>query len=249
MVETVTLTNTQPSPTLEQSAQALEPNSQAKQETQTTEVKSEISDRPNWLPDKFNNVEDLAKAYKELEQKFSSKQSPKDMKIDANTNTQPNKLEKFYDEYAQSGELSENSFQELEKLGFDRNLVNAYIEGQRAVSDKNDNAIMATVGGEDNYKNMVQWASENLEATEIDTFNNLLTNGSLEQIQLAVAGVNARYRNGTREPSLLSGSKSSGSLGYQSVAEMLSDMNNPKYNADPAFRKSVEDKIKLSSVV
>jgi len=249
MVETVTLTNTQASPTLEQSAQELETNLQAKQETQTTEVKSEISDRPNWLPDKFNNVEDLAKAYKELEQKFSTKQSPKDMKIDTDTNIQSNKLEKFYDEYAQSGEISENSFKELEKLGFDRNLVNAYIQGQRAISDKNDASIMATVGGEDNYKNMVQWASENLEASEIDTFNDLLTNGSLEQIQLAVAGVNARYRNGTREPNLLSGSKSNASLGYQSVAEMLSDMNNPKYNADPAFRKSVEDKIKLSSVV
>jgi len=49
-----------------------------KEETQTTE------ERPEWLPEKFKNAEDLAKAYGELEKQFSTKpkaQTPDDAKF------------------------------------------------------------------------------------------------------------------------------------------------------------------------
>ena len=32
----------------------------------------EVQDRPDWLPEKFNTPEDMAKAYSELEQQFHS---------------------------------------------------------------------------------------------------------------------------------------------------------------------------------
>ena len=40
-------------------------------DVQTTEA---TSDRPEWLPEKYNSGEDLAKAYKELESKLGSKE-------------------------------------------------------------------------------------------------------------------------------------------------------------------------------
>jgi len=249
MVEQVTITQQTQNPTLEQQAQTLDANSQSKPETQT----NEISTNPEWLPEKFSSVEELAKAYKELEQKFSSKQEPKatkDLKIEnqkpaENTNT----FDKFYNEFAEAGSLSEKSYSELEKMGLNKQLVDAYIAGQQALSERENASIMSSVGGEDNYKQMLDWSSKNLSEQEINTFNETLEKGTLQQVQLAVAGINARFLANTKEPNLYSGSKTTSNIGYQSVAEMLTDINNPKYKSDQAFRNSVEQKVKFSNVI
>ena len=54
------------SPTLEEQAKQQEEKSQP--EAQTQETSSE--ERPSWLPDKFSNAEELAKAYGALETKL-----------------------------------------------------------------------------------------------------------------------------------------------------------------------------------
>ena len=67
MVETVNVTDVKESnPSLEEQSQQQENQEQAKQN----------GDRPEWLPEKFANAEDLAKAYGELETKFSSDETP-----------------------------------------------------------------------------------------------------------------------------------------------------------------------------
>ena len=45
---------------------------------------------------------------------------------------------------------------------------------------------------------------QNLSKAEIDAFNNTVDNGSLEQAQLAIAGVNSKFQASTREPNLFS---------------------------------------------
>ena len=46
----------------------------------------EVQDRPDWLPEKFNTPEDMAKAYSELEQQFHSSRE------EANEAPGPNQL-------------------------------------------------------------------------------------------------------------------------------------------------------------
>lgn len=263
MVETVTVSQEENNPSLEEQSQTQD----ASQEAQTNESIEETSERPEWLPEKFSNAQELAKAYSELEKKFSSKE-PSDPSImearkqaeenqnnlkikepEQKTETQQNGLDKFYTEYEQSGSLSEQSYSELAKLGLDKNVVDAYISGQEALAEKHTASIMSAVGGQENYNNMIEWASQNLSKGEIDAFNNTVDRGTLEQAQLAIAGVNAKYQAQTREPNLFSGSKADSNLGYRSVAEMLTDINNPKYKTDTAFRKDVENKVKQSNVL
>ena len=62
----------------EQSKKQEETNSQTTPEAQTKETSSE---KPSWLPDKFSNAEELAKAYGELEKKLSSKVTTCFMKL------------------------------------------------------------------------------------------------------------------------------------------------------------------------
>ena len=60
----------------------------------STEDKTE---RPEWLPEKFQNAQELAKAYGELEKQFSSRpkeEVKEDVKIPEKTEAQTNSLEK-----------------------------------------------------------------------------------------------------------------------------------------------------------
>ena len=236
---------------------------QEKQEAQKTDEQvSETSEaRPDWLPEKFANAQELAKAYSELEKKQSQ---PKEEEIADEVKTteqlkiNKEKVEKetnisldsFYDEYAKTGNLSEKSYKDLAGKGLDKSLVDSYIAGQQALADKHVTSIHSVVGGQESYNNIVKWASENLTENEVQAFNQTMDNGTLDQAQLAISGIQAKYNAVNKEPSLFSGERADTSKGaYRSVGEMLTDINNPKYATDSAFRADVEAKVKASNVL
>ena len=255
MVDKVEITQDENNPSIEEQSKQQETNSQP--EASIQETSSE--ERPSWLPEKFANAEELAKAYGALETKFSQKAEDKtyeneklDTKIPApkeGEETQAGKLDKFYNEFAEEGKLTETSYGELAKLGLDKQVVDAYIEGQTALADQKNNSIMSTVGGKEQYTEMVNWASKNMSTEEITAFNNTIESGSLEQAQLAIAGVQAKYSNNNSEPNLFSGTKADSNIGYRSVGEMLSDINDPRYTTDSAYRADVENKVKHSNTI
>ena len=123
MVDKVEMTTEEVNPSLEEQSQQQDENSQSTQEAQITETSSE---RPGWLPEKFANAEELAKAYGELEKKFSGKPEETAKTEDLNikeTKPEENKageLDKFYNEFHEKGELSENSYSELSNLGLSK---------------------------------------------------------------------------------------------------------------------------------
>ena len=131
----------------------------------------------------------------------------------------------------------------------DRQVVDAYIDGQTALADQRSNQIMSAVGGKEQYSEMISWASKNLSSDEIKAFNSTIDTGTLEQAQLAIAGVQAKYSANNAEPNLFSGANSNASVGYRSVGEMLADINDPRYSTDSAFRADVEQKVKLSNTI
>ena len=238
------------SPTLEEQAKQQEEKQEAPQQVTSNE------ERPSWLPDKFSNAEELAKAYGALETKLSQRQEVKqeektDMKIQEpqEPESKPGQLDKYYDEYAKEGKLTETSYAELQKLGLDRQVVDAYIDGQTALADQRTNSIMSTVGGKEQYTQMIDWASKNLSSEEIKAFNSTIDTGTLEQAQLAIAGVQAKYSSNNAEPNLFSGNNADSNVGYRSVGEMLRDINDPRYSTDSAFRQDVENKVKLSNAI
>ena len=92
-----------PNPSLEEQAkQQDDAIANTNTATTTEEVRVEGEERPEWLPEKFSNAEELAKAYGALEQKLSQNQnepSQQDAKRFAEENQQAeNTLEPFYQE-------------------------------------------------------------------------------------------------------------------------------------------------------
>lgn len=256
MVDTITINQEEENPSVEEQAKSQEKT----QEAQTPETTSETSEtRPEWLPEKFANAQELAKAYGELETKLSQPKEetnePKktdDLKIQKEEAEKATgfKLDSYYEEFAEKGSLSDKSYKDLENLGLDKTLVDGYIAGQSALADKHVSSVHAVVGGSDNYNNIVKWASENLAENEVKAFNDTMDSGSLDQAQLAISAIQSKYNSANNEPSLFSGEKSDSTSGaYRSVGEMLRDINNPKYAEDSAFRADVEAKLKNSDVL
>jgi len=214
-----------------------------------TEMQSS-EDRPEWLPEKFSNAEELAKAYGALEKEFSTRPKEEVEPTEQKAQEAPQQgLDKYYEEYAEKGELAETSYNELAKLGLDKTLVDSYIEGQNLISDTNTKQIQDIAGGKEEYTELVNWATDNLSDAEVKVFNDMVEGGDIETAKFAVQGLMSKAGVNSKQPSLFEGTSDAVSKdAFASVAQVTEAMNDPRYEKDPAYRKMVEEKIGRSQV-
>jgi hypothetical protein len=211
----------------------------------------------------------MAKAYGELEKKLGAprEEAPKaeaqpkatetkapdqPQATDAAQTAWETKFADFSKEYSEKGQLSDDSFNKLTEMGYPREVVEAYIEGQRAIAEKSTSGLLSEIGGQDNFVAMRDWAAANVPENELNAYNAALE-GSPEQAAFAVKGMYARYQSAQggnfKQPRLLSGSQTGGSMSpYRSTAEVTRAMSDPKYKTDPAYRKEVEQRLAVSTV-
>jgi len=221
-------------------------------EVETTEA---TTDRPDYLPEKFNSPEDMAKAYNELESKLGgekTEESSDDLSIpEATEEVSQDDMQFYSDRFAENGKLEESDYEGLAAKGLSKDMVDTYIAGQQALIQQYTANVYNQVGGEEAYTAMVQWASESFSAEEVAVFDAAVNSGDTNQTMSAVKGLQARYQmeNGT-QPNLMQGKTGgSGNEAYASLAEMKRDMANPKYHNDPAFRDSVTRKLANSNIM
>ena len=236
--------------TLEQQAEM-----QEEQAVATSEEQPATEERPEWLDEKFNSPEDLAKAYTELQQKLSepkeeteevaSEETPQD-NIDSSDVVTKSTLE-----FDEKGELSEDTFAALEKAGLPKDYVEAYIAGQQALVERNAVDLYNSIGGEEEYDGMIQWAGETLTEGEVDTFNELVINGTPEQQRLAIKGLHAQYRGDTGSgPALKQGTTSGNSVKpFSSTKELQRAMSDRRYAEVPSYRQEVEKRLSVSNIL
>ena len=218
-----------------------------------TQVQNIENQRPTWLPEKFKNAEELSKAYSELEKQFSGKKAePVKEEADEvaipkqqNLPLEQNSLDKYSEEYAEKGELGENSYKELAKQGLSKELVDGYIAGQKAIADTQTSEIQSVAGGKDQYGQLIDWAGKNLSENEQTAFNDLTQTGTTEQIKMAVQGLmtKAGMTTQSQQQEMVQGDVNNISTEqFNSVAQVTEAMNDKRYETDPIFRKEVERK-------
>lgn len=156
-------------------------------------------------------------------------------------------FEKASGEFAETGELTEDTVAALAAKGIPQEFIDTYVAGARALQAQLVGEAQGLVGGEDNWNAMMTWA-KNLPETDIEAFNEAVTNPKTSK--LAIQGLYSRYasENGSESPSVAAGAERGATGGdvYQSKAEMTSDMRDPRYAKDSAFRQSVEQKLSRS---
>nr|DAW75313.1 MAG TPA: capsid assembly protein [Caudoviricetes sp.] len=153
-------------------------------------------------------------------------------------------------EYDKDGALSAESLAALEKAGYPKAVVDAYLAGLDALADRYVQEVKNLAGGEENYARLIQFIGSQPQNV-IDGFNAAIQTGNIAQIQLALAGVQAQMTAayGTANPSVMAGAQGAGTpTGYQTTAEMTKDMSDPRYQTDPAFTQEVYRKIQYSSL-
>ena len=219
------------------------------------------AERPDWLPEKFKSAEDMAKAYSQLESKLGQpEQQQETEEVEATGEESSSEVAELLDnkgldfdvfqqEYNETGQLSSDAYQALEEAGFPESMVDSWIAGQNALALQMTTEMYDVAGGNEQYVQMVQWASDNLPENEVNAYNVTMESGDPNLIRLAVQGLNARYRS-EAEPNLLQGGTGAVSTGgrFDSTAELTAAMSDPRYAKDPAYRQAVTEKLAKSSL-
>ena len=161
------------------------------------------------------------------------------------------------------GQITDAMYQQLEGAGLSRASIDSYLAGRAVESgyttdsgaaadltDSEVNSIKNSVGGEAQYQNMVNWASQNLPQTTVEAFDELINSGNAGAIQLAVNGLRQQYEetNGY-EGRMLAGkaAETSGDV-FRSQPELVAAMEDPRYDKDPAYRQDVIEKLDRSNL-
>lgn len=218
------------------------------------------SDRPSWLPEKFKSVEEMAKAYSELESKLGQQPQPQQTPQQTQQNptedqakAQLKSVGVDYDalsqEFNQNGSLTDESYKKLEEAGVPRAVVDQYIQGQQALQNVFTSEIKSAIGGDENFESMVNWAKANVPEADLKAYNDAVSSGNKEQAALAVQGMYARYQAANpAEPNLVQG-QTNGNSGdvFENWFQVQEAMRNPLYAKDPAYRAKVEQKLGRSN--
>ena len=225
------------------------------------------------LAGKYQNAEELEKAYIELQKKLGSGEeedtTPSSVEED-DEQVEEEEVEVSAGEvlitdasaeFAESGELSPETMEKFGSMS-SQELVEAYMqhrannpqEQAAPVADLTDsqvNYIKNQAGGEDSYNTLVSWAGENLPDQYVAAFDNIVDSGNVEAITIAVAGLKSQYEqvNGY-EGRMLSGKGAPQERPdvFRSQSEVVQAMADPRYDNDPAYRNDVFEKLSNSNI-
>lgn len=213
------------------------------------------AERPAWLPEGIETPEDFRAAFDALmaEQQAAPpapEQATAEQAAEAASAAGVD-FPALEAEFAANGGLKPETYAMLEGKGFNKATVDSYIAGQTAIAERIQSEVFSSVGGVEGYSQMTAWAAQNLTPAEVEAFDNAVSNGTVETIKMAVAGLNARYRDAVgNEPNLLGGGGGNTQTDvFRSTAEITAAMSDPRYAKDAAYRADVEAKLGRSSIL
>lgn len=172
-------------------------------------------------------------------------QANTDLKNDlSNKGVDWNVLEK---EYTDNGELSKESLEALEKAGYPKSVVDAYINGMEAEYERLANHVVESVGGVEQFTKLQNFAkTQNADYQKM--WNDTMNSGNVLAIKTMLSGIQSDMIavQGTQKSTIMgSGSTGAGSgdTGFSSKQDMIKAMSDPRYGKDKAYTHAVERKV------
>ncbi len=152
------------------------------------------------------------------------------------------------------------AYQELEKkLGSrgyeaaeDSEVEDEAVEQEVPVlSQEDEQVILDSIGGQENFAAVQSWAKENLNQEELEAYNREVNSGDYYRARNALQSLYYAYQDNTGyEPDLIGGKLSANSSDvFRSSQEVMAAMNDPRYLQDPAYTQDVQDKLIRSEVL
>jgi hypothetical protein len=119
------------------------------------------------------------------------------------------------------------------------------------LSQEEEATILESIGGEENFSAVQQWAKENLEAGELEAYNREVNSGDYYRARNALQSLYYAFQeNSGYEPELIGGKLSANSSDvFRSSQEVMAAMSDPRYLQDSAYTQDVQDKLLRSDVL
>ena len=221
------------------------------------------------LAGKYKDAAELEKAYIELQKKLgengeeevqqesAADEEPEETTLSDGASLITSANDEFY---ANDGKLSEETLEKFSSMS-SKELVEAYLEVQGSpefqaqssntadLSDAEINQVKNNVGGEQAYANIIGWAQENLDAQAQEAFDSIVATGSVQAINIAVAGLKSQYEaaNGFEGKMYTGKPPKTGGDVFRSQQELVRAMSDPRYENDPAYRQDIIEKLDRSN--
>lgn len=190
-------------------------------------------DRPAWLGDKFKSVADLAKSYKELEQKFGEVPGEYDFSISK-------RIDPDFE-----------AFNDLKQMAKEKRIPQDFMTKMQETYEKyaeantiNYEAEKAKLGekADERLSTLDNWAKANLSAEAAESLIGAIgTAGAvkaLEEIRSKMMGDATLIPNGNDPGS---------SVGTATIADLQKELSNPanllKYKSDPSYVKDYQARL------
>jgi len=235
---------------------------------QVGEQLAEAEDR--MLAGKYENAEQLEKAYLELQSKLGDRdyEPDEDEEPDGEPSYEYDDEVTDYDgsdeeiasiladEMEEYGELSEDTLEMLaENLSVEELIeVGKELYGPQETPDLSERDVFSVhqfAGGEEQYNQIISWAGENLDPAYTTAYDSVVETGDANAITLMLAGLMATYQEQVGyEGRMLSGRNApdvSGIQPFRSQAEVVAAMSDPRYDADPAYRNDIAQRLEISN--
>ncbi len=214
------------------------------------EMLEEGQRRTEFYASKFKSIEQLEQGYLELQSKLGNPTStpePTPPQEEAGPPSVAERLAQAYESYNSDQKFNVEDFEDISK----EDLIKTLFENSgpdTAMTDAQVGEIQNRVGGEEQYAAMMRWAVEALPKSDVDAFDQIIDSGNMTNIAMAVDAVAKRFADANgQEGAMLTGRTAPDAPpGYRSQAELLADMNDPRYDTDPAYRNDVLIKLENS---
>lgn len=203
-------------------APADQPELNADEQESLAVAEANESEQQQLLAGKFDSPASLEQAYLELQKKLGE---PRD------------EVQATEDE----GESAETESEEInDSEDSDPDLL----------TDAQAEELYKMVGGEKEYRNMIDWAGNSLSQDEIEMYDAVMATGNANSIYWAVQALNNKYTDAVgSEGQLLTGRGSAESnVAFRSQSELVQAMSDPRYDNDPAYRADVMAKLENSDI-
>lgn len=203
-------------------------------------------EQQNLLAGKYKSAEELEQGYLELQKRMGEGQPNQQ-----ESSSVSDQLAKAYESYSSEKKFDATAFDNVSK----EDLIKAFFENSEEVPQTEDSEgpdlsqsqvdeMMNSVGGKEQYQQIMNWAVQNLPKSDVEAFDAIVDSANPSSIAMAVEAMARRYTEANgQEGNMLQGRSAKVTDAYRSQAEMIRDMNDPRYDTDPAYRNDVMTKL------
>ena len=268
MAETLTFENTTETTSIE--------NLNADEQDSLKVGEAMVEAQDELLAGKYKDAQELEKAYVELQKKLGDKGSGDSSEARNSQNSEEVEseegreeeeeaevdtskdgfLDTLWEEATGKDDYSKETLEELSKMDA-ADIADMHLRYRQQVEDSRPEITEQQVtelknvaGGEQQYTEMLQWAKDSLNPQEIQMFDTVMERGDPLAAFFAVRSLSYRYQDSLgRDGQMITGTAPRGDGSqFQSQAEVVEAMSDPRYDRDPAFRQKVMKKLERSDI-